>query len=159
MLRTVPSSAGRSGFSLMELVMVIAIVGVLGAVAAPRYAAALHRYRAQAAAHRLAADLELARERAAASSETHTLTVAADGRSYTISPWTSPDGSETAYTVRLDAEPYLAAVVETHLGGDRRAEFNGYGVPRNGGGSIVVGVGDARRSVAIRGGSGNVGVE
>ena len=44
----------------MELVLVMVIVATLAAIAVPRYAQATSRYRADAAARRIAADLSLA---------------------------------------------------------------------------------------------------
>jgi PAS domain S-box-containing protein/prepilin-type N-terminal cleavage/methylation domain-containing protein len=48
----------RNGFSLIELVIVTMIIGILGAVAAPRFADALSAYRVETAARQLRADLE-----------------------------------------------------------------------------------------------------
>ncbi|MDH3583123.1 MAG: type II secretion system GspH family protein [Phycisphaerae bacterium] len=42
----------HAGFSLVELVMVLVIVAVAGAMAAPRYARAVGRYRTDAAVKR-----------------------------------------------------------------------------------------------------------
>lgn len=52
--------AGRAGLTLVGIVMVMAIRGVLSAIAIPRYSMALARYRASAAGQRVAADLSLA---------------------------------------------------------------------------------------------------
>ena len=69
------STGLRRGFTLLELVLVVAILGVVAAIAAPRYGNAIQNYRANAAAQRLRADLEYARARAKSTSSSRTVTV------------------------------------------------------------------------------------
>jgi prepilin-type N-terminal cleavage/methylation domain-containing protein len=52
---------GRAGFSLLELVMVIAVLTVIMVIAQPRVAEALQRQRLRGAAERVATDLKFAR--------------------------------------------------------------------------------------------------
>src|SRR5688500_9245400 len=49
------------GFTLIEIVMVLFIMAIVAAMAAPRYSQAIARYRLESAAGRVAADLEYAR--------------------------------------------------------------------------------------------------
>lgn len=49
------------GFTLLELMVVLAITAVLGALATPSFSALLARHRLRSAAHNLQADLALAR--------------------------------------------------------------------------------------------------
>src|SRR5204863_23675 len=65
-LRAGPASSRRA-FSLIEITLVLMVMGVLAALAVPRYASALARYRADAAARRIVADLDLARTTARSS--------------------------------------------------------------------------------------------
>ncbi len=51
-----------AGFTLIELVISIAVMAVLGAIAMPNLSALLSRQRLQAAAHHLQADVALARQ-------------------------------------------------------------------------------------------------
>ncbi len=54
----------RRAFSLVELTMVMLVMGILAAVAAPRYFESIARFRVEAAALRIAADLNHVRARA-----------------------------------------------------------------------------------------------
>ena len=58
------SLSRRRGFTYMELVIVILIMGILTAVAVPRVRELRNRYGVDAAARRLALDLGLARQHA-----------------------------------------------------------------------------------------------
>jgi prepilin-type N-terminal cleavage/methylation domain-containing protein len=74
----------RRGFTLFELVLVIAIMAVVAAIAAPRYAAAAARYELRAAAQQLQSDIVFAQRTAQATSRSWRVVIASDGLSYTV---------------------------------------------------------------------------
>src|SRR3954451_23186913 len=69
-----PQRRSSTAFTLFELMIVILIIWIAAAVAVPRYASSVGRYRAEFAAKRVAADLNLARARAKAASSTRNVT-------------------------------------------------------------------------------------
>src|SRR3954468_11432906 len=101
---------GRRGFSLIELMLVIAIIAVVSAMALPRYANSLHRYRATMAAKRIAGDLQLAQARARSLSASRTVTFTLSSSSYQLVGETSTVSSTATYTVLLNDLPYRAAI-------------------------------------------------
>jgi len=115
----------RRGFSLVELLLVLVIVSVVAAIAMPRFAQATSRQKLEAAANRVAADLNKAHARARAASETVTLTFSTTSDSYTFS---AIGGS--ASTVTLASAPYGVDISAASFGSNNNvASFNGYGVP------------------------------
>lgn len=58
------ADASRRGFTLLELMIALAIAAVLAAMATPSFADLLARQRLQAVAHQLQADIALARQEA-----------------------------------------------------------------------------------------------
>ena len=123
------SSRPTSGFSLLELVLVLAIMTTLSTVAVPRYAVSLARYRADAAAKRVKAELSLARR-----------TAKITGASLTV------DVSD--YQEILSESPYRAVIVSADFDGDEDVVFDGYGIPDSGG-TVTVRVGIIQRTVLV----------
>jgi type IV fimbrial biogenesis protein FimT len=60
---------GSAGFTLIELMIVVAIAGILAAIALPSYVNYVIETRIAGVAHNLAVDLQLAREEAVTSGE------------------------------------------------------------------------------------------
>jgi prepilin-type N-terminal cleavage/methylation domain-containing protein len=141
----------RRAFTIVELVLTLSLIGIISAIAAPRYAAALSNYRARLAAHRVAADVAMARAAAKASSSTRTMTFNLSSHAYTIDTLATFDMRSGLYTVSLSASPYAASissVVCTDSKPDNAIAFDGYGVPDSGA-TITVRAGTAIRQVVV----------
>jgi prepilin-type N-terminal cleavage/methylation domain-containing protein len=144
--------AGRpaSGFTIVEVLVVLLVLGILAAVGAPKFAEALANSRAEAAARRIAADLATAQARAKATSSPQTVvfTLPPTGNHYEIVGMSDPDRPATGYTVRLSDPPYQATLVSVALGGGATLVYNGLGVPDRSG-TISVQSGSRARTIAI----------
>ena len=150
--------AGHRGFTLIDLVMVLSVITVVAAIAAPRYANALVRYRADAAARRITADIRLAQQTAKTTSSSRTITFDTTNHAYSIPNVRALDGQSMTYVVMLQEPPYLARLASVDMGGDVQLTFDGYGVPDSGG-LITVQVGDATRTVVINPDTGSAEVQ
>lgn len=148
----------RQGFNLLELVMVIAIMGIVAAVAAPRYAQATARYRINVAARRISQDLALASRQARNAGASRTVTFTAAGTQYTISDLAGLVRASQSYRVDLLAEPYCSRIDSVDFGGDRVVVFNGYGVADSGG-QIVLKSGALTRTITFDAASGKATVQ
>lgn len=140
----------RSGFSVIELVIVLAIIATLAAIAMPRYTTSLANYRADAAARRVAADFAYARSRAIAGSTSQSVVFTKSINSYQLTGATNPDKPSAAFVVSLAAEPYKAVIDDINFGGTGATSFtiNGHGYPDKGG-FVVVRVGQVTRRVVL----------
>jgi len=149
---------GRQGFNLLELVMVLAIMGIVAAVAAPRFGQAAARYRADVAARRIAKDLALASRDARNAGASRTLAFDSSGGAYTISGLAGLQKSAQPYRVDLSAEPYRTRADSVDFGGDGEVTFNGYGVADSSG-RVVLKSGDITRTVTFDAASGRAGIQ
>jgi prepilin-type N-terminal cleavage/methylation domain-containing protein len=149
------------GFSLVELVIVVAIMGVLAGIAIPRYGRAIAAYRARAAAQRLAHDLALVQSNARTASTSQTIAFSIVASQYQFANLHKLDTTSATYRVSLSAEPYLSSIATLSLGGGGGATqivFDGYGNP-DCGGSITLQSGTTKRTVVIDANSGKVTVQ
>ncbi|MDH3583127.1 MAG: GspH/FimT family protein [Phycisphaerae bacterium] len=152
-----PHAGRAAGFSFVELVLVLAIVVVVGTMAAPRYGRSLARYRATAAARRVAADLGLARSEAMADSSIKTVIFTLPDR-YATGNVAALDTPATDYEVVLSDAPYQATLHSVNFEGANSVSFNGYGYP-NRGGTVVVRVGAFQKTVTLSADTGKAVVD
>jgi prepilin-type N-terminal cleavage/methylation domain-containing protein len=138
-----PARLRLTGFSLVELSLVIAIVAVMGAVALPRYERSLDRYRADAAAKRVVAELDQIAVNASVTSLARTVVFTAGSGQFTVS-----SSGAVERTVDLTVEPYSATVTAASLGGDASLVYSGYGTPDSGG-TITLKSGATTRTVTV----------
>ena len=74
----------KSGFTLVEMMVVIAVLGVLTAIAIPNYIAWLPKFRANSAARQLFTDLQYARMRAISENNYYVIAFDTGANSYSI---------------------------------------------------------------------------
>jgi len=141
-------ASSRDAFTIVELVMVLLVIGIMTAVAAPRYSSALASQRSNTAARRIAADLRLAQDYARRSSQVQTVTFDGVADGYAISPMPDVDRSNATYNVSIAAAPYSADVVSASFGGGPAVQFDIYGRPSSEG-SVVVRSGAKQYTVQL----------
>lgn len=146
------------GFTLIELVIVLTILGVVASIAAPRFSSAQAQYRVHAAAARISADMTSVQRQARFAGEPRRIDFDLTQHAYSV--WRNPSEvkSNLLETIDLSLEPYLATIVSAAFGGDATIRFDGYGMPDSGG-SVVVQVGTHQRTVSITADSGNAVVD
>ena len=101
----------RHGFSLLETVLVLSILGVVAALGLPRYAQSLTRYRVDAAAQRLANDLQTLRQRAIDHSVSATITLDANADTLSATGVGGSDQSATVYVTDFKQPPFAVDLV------------------------------------------------
>ena len=145
--RVRPTTARRRGVTLIDMAITVLVVGILAAAAVPRFAGALHIYRADAAAKRVAADFNFARDQAIATSVPQTVVFDSAGTQYTLSGVADPDRPSQAYGVALNAEPYVVSAAVS-LGSTRSVTYDIYGRPDQGG-TVTVSSGGVSKVVTV----------
>ncbi|MBN1513780.1 MAG: type II secretion system protein [Phycisphaerae bacterium] len=143
------------GFSLLEVILVLAITLTFASIALPLYSRAVFRHQANLAARRVAADLRQAQSCARTASASRTVTFWTATETYEISGVASFDGAPGNYVVDLRDEPYEAQLVSADFGGSGQILFDGWGTPSSGG-SVLVAVGAEQRTIVVDGETGQV---
>lgn len=146
----------RCAFSLLEILIVMLVIGILAAVAAPKFYDSLMYHRAESAARRVKADLEQLRQTARRTSRTLVMTLG--DTSYTL-PEEIPDleRADGTYTVELLERPFQLNQASIEFAGNTSLAFDGYGVPSMGG-SFVLQAGDHQRTVTLDGATGEIAI-
>jgi type II secretory pathway pseudopilin PulG len=117
---------------MVELVIVIMVISIMAAAAAPTFLDSLQYHRVESAARRVKADLQLAQQMARLKSASQTVTFT--GSSYTLSAGAvALDDANEAYSVDLAASPYEMNSVTAQFGISQAVTFDGYGMPSIGG--------------------------
>jgi len=138
-------------FSLVELVMVIVIMGIIAAIAVPRFAESIARQRLEMAAQRIVGDLDHAQQHARVSSTTVKVTFTKSEHMYELRGVPSPDHHGKDYTVLLAEPPYEVELVSVDFDGKNEVAIDGYGVAEAGG-SVTIAAGGQKALVTWNGG-------
>ena len=150
-----------SAFSLMEMCVVIVLIAILSAVAIPRYANSINRYRVEMAAKRVAADIAMARNVARTSGAGQAINFGTPANGYTMPGLADPDGRTGDYAVSLGAEPYKVSLGTVAFGSATPAatsvQFTRYGYP-TAAGSVVVTLGGFTKTIYLDGTTGRTEV-
>ncbi|HEX8911647.1 MAG TPA: GspH/FimT family pseudopilin [Humisphaera sp.] len=147
-----PPGRGRApgAYTLIEVVLVLAIAAVVAGVAVPRFGNATARYRADTAARRICADLAQAQAYAKYTGSTQTVTFAPTAKTYQVSGVSDLSRSGRTYQVDLADAPYRATAVSASFGGSAAVSFDAYGNPSPAStGTVTVRVGTVTRTVTM----------
>lgn len=131
----------------------MSVMGILAAIALPRYSTFVARQQLQAATRRVVADLAFAQRHARLTSTWQTIQFDSVAGKYLFSSIRDPNRVNQPYEVSLGAEPYRAKLVAASFGGFDKVTFDGYGYPAIGG-TIVLGVGNLRQTITVENGTG-----
>lgn len=127
------SPARRRALTMIELIVMLAIIGVLAGIGLPRYGRSLAVYRAQAAAARIAADINFARTRARTSSLGQSIVFSVAQNSYKLPGVTGLAEQGTPYQVALARDPYAAQLLSADFASATTLSFDRFGQPSAGG--------------------------
>ena len=140
-MRSTDDKAARGGFTLVEILITIAIVGILVVIAVGNFGGLNEKYKVEAETKQLYADLMDARGRAMQRNRMFFVRISATGYATYEDTNTPPDGNGVWDGA---ADTRLANVTGTHTittaGGANAFEFN-----RNGIASVTLGISGSRR--------------
>jgi prepilin-type N-terminal cleavage/methylation domain-containing protein len=152
------SAFKRPAFTLVELLIVIAIMGVISAMAIPRYADSIARYRAEMGAKRIAADLEFASSQARQLGRPVVVEFNSVGSRYTLIGVKSLNNSGVDYSVNIADAPYLASLNAASFGSGGSVTFDIYG-RASAAGSITIRSGTFVKTTTLNQSSGKATVQ
>jgi Tfp pilus assembly protein FimT len=147
-------SKRSTAFSIMELIVVLMIMSIVAAVAAPSFHRSLEYHQLESAARRVKQDLEYLQ--ATARTRSVSLECEFDGLTYTMGSGALQGLDRSGdYTVDLAAAPYDVESVVVDLDGETSIEFNGYGESAHDA-TITLGIGDETRTVEVLAATGSI---
>lgn len=149
--------ADRRAYTIVEVIFVLLILAILWGIAAPRYAYSMSRYRAEAAARRLAADLALARSTAQQTSTNVVITFNTTANTYSMSGVQSMSKTSTTYNVSLAGSAYSASFATVPFA-NNQLTFNQYGAADQSG-QIIVQSGGVQHTVTVEATTGKAVVQ
>lgn len=117
----------RDAFTLIDITITILILGIVAAVAVPRFAQALEMFRADTAARYIAADLNYARHRAQVSSQNVAVNFSTSPAGYVMPTTPHLNRSGSAYSVNF-AENGMPIQLAANLQGTNSVTYNSFGL-------------------------------
>ncbi|HUG89657.1 MAG TPA: GspH/FimT family pseudopilin [Planctomycetaceae bacterium] len=149
----------RAALTLIDLIVTMLVIGVMGAVAAPRFSAMMNHYRVSAAAGRLQADLEYARRQAQTQGRPQSVVFDGSANRYELPDSPHPDRPGTKYVVELSSAAAGVALKSAAFeSGASAVTYDLYGRP-DAAGAVVLAAGVEQRTIRVDGTSGRVTVE
>ncbi|HCS52309.1 GspH/FimT family pseudopilin [Rubinisphaera sp.] len=147
----------RTGFSLIEMVTVVLIIGILSAVAVPKVYDSMDAYRLKLAAETIAGDLKYARQQAISRSQSITVSFDLINESYTISDIQDRNHPDQTYAVSLTDTPSPADIVSVSSTPAAVITFNQYGIPVSEA-IVTLDVSGSQKTVIVHASSGRVSI-
>ncbi|MEN0111595.1 MAG: GspH/FimT family pseudopilin [Planctomycetota bacterium] len=141
-------TTGRPGFTLVELVIVVMLLGVLAGVAAPKYTAALAAVNLEAATKRLAADVRRARAHAIDSAQQVEIVFEPVAEAYHCGQISDPSRPDQTLSVALVERFGGVRIAGADFGGGETLTFDWRGQP-NAAGEVKLAAGGASGIVVI----------
>lgn len=144
------------GLTLIELVIVIAILAIMSAIALPRFANAMRVHRLDAASRRLAGDLRAARAAAIMGRTSRVVEFDVAGQWYALMDEADPLVAAKGYPASLSDEAYAGiSLTVADFNGQDTVTFDRFGVPDEGG-TVVISDGDRAATVTVSSTTGRV---
>lgn len=151
----------RRAINLIDLTLTLFIIGLFAAIAFPRYGHLVTKFRADALADQVAADLNFARQQAKLKGTTQAVQFDAAADQYELTGLSDIDHPELPYLIDLtESGPAtdLMSVSFGSTGTDTSVTFDMYGRPDSGG-FVVLQVAGNQRTILVEEMSGSVEIQ
>lgn len=119
--------ATRTGFSMIEMVLVVVIMGIIIAIAAPRFADAESGRKLSSAKRMLESDVKALQLRARATGKEHLIAFYPAKEMYVGFEGTDVERTAIVLTRTLTNEPSSVELSRTNIGGDENIVINVFG--------------------------------
>jgi len=148
----------RRGFSIVEVVIVVVIIGVTAVIAMPRYGNSIRRYRLESSAQRLISDFDRIVEDARRSRETRTLVIDVAADTWSVDDLVDLDGKGANYTMDISSDPYHADIIGADFDGTAKVVIDKFGRPAASG-TVTLEVGGRKMTVKFNRSTGTAEVQ
>jgi len=137
--------SSKSGFTMVELVLIISIIGIMGAITIPKLGDIIEGVREKAVSERIVEDINFIRSYAISQHDTTWLVVDATQNRYAL--FVGPNSGSRSLlpdphtlesdTLDLDVDYAGVSISSANFGGSSEVSFNWWGTP-SAGGTIVL---------------------
>lgn len=149
----------RPGLTLIDVVITTLIIGIMAAVATPKFTQFYETERLRTVSQRLITDLRLIQSWAATTSTTQTVTFSLAPSGYTVTGGLmNPHRPNEPFKTNLREYPYLATLTSADFDGDQVLIFNGLGQPDSSG-SLVISSGVQSQTIVVNAVTGKAAVQ